>query len=231
MSAFPGPILVLDSDRDSGELLAQRLAADGYRVEVARSTEHARLLAGESPPRLALLGKLDRPRAALELLEEIRAGAWQDPNLPTLVLGTRADQLDVLRAFEAGADDFLLRSGGYLELRARVGALLRRCDAARETTARVQVGALTIDTASRRATLAGAHVGLRRLEFDLLLHLAREPTRVFHRVELLRSVWGYRCKGSTRTVDSHASRLRGKLDREREGRWVVGVRGVGYRLT
>ena len=68
------------------------------------------------------------------------------------------------------------------------------------------------------------------MEFELLVHLAREPERVFARDELLRAVWGYRSSGSTRTVDSHASRLRRKLDARRRGRWVINVRGVGYRL-
>ncbi len=75
--------------------------------------------------------------------------------------------------------------------------------------------------------MSGCEVDLRRLEFDLLVHLAREPERVFTREELLRAIWGYRCGGSTRTVDSHASRLRRKLGHG----WVVSVRGVGYRLV
>ena len=83
---------------------------------------------------------------------------------------------------------------------------------------------------SREVRLHGQVVRLRRLEFELLIHLAREPTRVFARDQLLRAVWGYRCAASTRTVDSHASRLRRKLDVEGSRRWVVNVRGVGYRL-
>jgi two-component system, OmpR family, alkaline phosphatase synthesis response regulator PhoP len=231
----PAPaILLLDADPRGGEQLAQQLAADGYRVDVARTVEHARVLAREHPPELALLGDLGESRATLALLEEIRRGSrdgaapW-DAGLPALVLGSGADRLDAIRAFEAGADDYL-PTGAYLELRARVGALLRRGGLAREPAARVRVGELEIDARSRRASLADEPLELRRLEFDLLLHMAREPTRVFARRELLRSIWGYGTGCSTRTVDSHASRVRRKLDPRREGVWMLGVRGVGYRL-
>jgi two-component system response regulator AdeR len=235
MSA-PAALLVLEADPQAGERLAQKLARDGFRVDVARTAEHARALAREHPPDIALLADLGEPRAALELLEEIRRGGesaaafpW-GPDLPTLVLGAQADRLDAIRAFELGADDYLLRSGGYLELRARVRALLRRVRAAREPATRLEVAELSIDTCARCATLACRRLELRRLEFDLLVHLAHDPTRVFDRRELLRAIWGYGNSCSTRTVDSHASRLRRKLDPERRGAWVLGVRGIGYRL-
>jgi DNA-binding response OmpR family regulator len=80
-------------------------------------------------------------------------------------------------------------------------------------------------------SVAGRGVELRRMEFDLLVHLAREPERVFAKEELLRAVWQYRSGGSTRTLDSHASRLRRRLDPDDAQRWVINVWGVGYRLT
>jgi two-component system response regulator MtrA len=81
------------------------------------------------------------------------------------------------------------------------------------------------------ATLHGQHLDLRRLEYELLVQLASVPDRVFGKQELLSLVWGYRSCAATRTVDSHASRLRRKLDMDGSGRWVINVRGVGYRLT
>jgi DNA-binding response OmpR family regulator len=95
----------------------------------------------------------------------------------------------------------------------------------------IEVGPLSVDRRAHAVSLHGRPVELRRLEFDLLLRLAREPDRVFAKRELLDEVWGYLASGSTRTVDSHASRLRRKLAAVAQERWVVNVWGVGYRLT
>jgi DNA-binding response OmpR family regulator len=228
------PILVVESDRHLGERIAEQLIADGFGVELAHTAEHARILAGLSAPKLAVLGLLDSPSGALELLREIRhAGRLDAPwdrAMPAIVVGSHAHELDVLRAFEAGADDFVARPAAYLELRARMRAILRRSAAAPRLERLIEVGPLAIDTGAHVVTLAAREVELRRMEFELLVHLAREPERVFAKSELLRAVWGYRSGGSTRTVDSHASRLRRKLAPDGATRWVISVWGVGYRL-
>jgi DNA-binding response OmpR family regulator len=229
-----GPILVVESDRQLGQAIAEQLVADGFSVKLARSAEHARILAGASAPKLAVLGLLDSQRGALELLREIResgdfAAPW-DRTLPAIVVGSRGRELDVLRAFEAGADDFLPRPATYLELRARMRAVLRRSASAAGLERWIEVGPLVIDTDAHVLTVDDRRVDLRRMEFELLVHLAREPERVFAKDELLRAVWEYRSGGSTRTVDSHASRLRRKLSPDGSHRWVVSVWGVGYRL-
>jgi DNA-binding response OmpR family regulator len=150
-------------------------------------------------------------------------------DLPVIVVSSRAREPDLLRAFELGTDDFIARPARYLELRARLRAVLRRAEHGRGPRP-VQIGALSIDPEIRAVRVQGRPVQLRRLEYELLAHLAREPRRVFTRQELLREVWGYRAPGMTRTLDSHASRLRRKLGGDGEQRWVVNVRGVGYRL-
>jgi DNA-binding response OmpR family regulator len=233
-SPEPATILVIGSDAALGRALVEQLSADGYSVERALTPEHARHLAAERAPTLALVGDLGCPREAVELLEEIRGavperGPWT-PQLPVIVVSSRAHELDVLRAFEAGADDFIARPAGYLELRARVRAVLRRSESASRPEQLLRVDALTIDTHARTVSIGGRRIELRPLEYELLLQLASAPERVFPKQELLRAVWGYRASAATRTVDSHASRLRRKLDVDGSGGWVITVWGVGYRL-
>jgi DNA-binding response OmpR family regulator len=152
-----------------------------------------------------------------------------DPDLPMLVLTGRAGELDRLRAFDRGADDYVSKPFSYQELHARMRALLRR-SRRRPGMGRLRVGPLDIDPIARRVWLRGEAVELSKKEFSLLRALAAEPTRVFTREELLRGVWGFRAMGQTRTLDSHAFRLRRKLNTAGD-RFVVNVWGVGYRLV
>ena len=152
-----------------------------------------------------------------------------DPTLPLIVLSGRCAEVDRVRGFERGADDFVAKPFAYLELRLRIAAVLRRTRQ-RRGQGRLRVGELELDPASREVRLRGRRVDLSQKEFALLRALAVEPCRVLTKEELLRDVWGFRSLGTTRTLDSHACRLRHKLGAFGD-RFVVNVWGVGYRLV
>ncbi|ADB52206.1 two component transcriptional regulator, winged helix family [Conexibacter woesei DSM 14684] len=225
-------ILVVEDDRQTRKFLADNLKADGYEPLLAGTVDEALETVDARYPDLVLVDLGLPGRDGLELLEAIRTAdpvaSRIDATLPLLVLSGRANELHRLRTFERGADDVLPKPFSYPELRARIAALLRRAEL-RTRRGRLRIGALEVDPAARTAHLHGRAVPLSQKEFGLLRTLASEATRVFTKDELLRNVWGYRNLGSTRTLDSHACRLRRKLSREGEV-FVINVWGVGYRL-
>ena len=144
-----------------------------------------------------------------------------------IVLSGRSSEVDRIRGLTEGADDYVVKPFHYQEIAARIRAVLRRRDGRREGPRRI--GDLFIDPSRREVRVADREIRLANKEFSLLRALAADPYRVFDKEDLLRDVWGFRSIGRTRTLDSHASRLRRKLDPE-SGRYVVNVWGVGYRL-
>jgi DNA-binding response OmpR family regulator len=225
-------ILIVEDHRPTRKFLADNLAVDGYELLEAETGAEAQRLMETRFPDLALidlgLADLDGLDLIRRVRESDRIAGRIDPELPILVLSGRSGDLDRLRGFDRGADDYVTKPFNYTELRARIGALLRRSQR-RAGGRRLRIGDLEIDTVGREVRLNGHPVHLSKKEFGLLRALAADPTRVFTREELLRGVWGFRVLGSTRTLDSHASRLRKKLSVHGD-RLVVNVWGVGYRL-
>jgi DNA-binding response OmpR family regulator len=226
-------ILVVEDDVPTRTFLADNLTADGYDMLVAGSLGDALRVLDYHHVDLVLVDVALPDGSGLELVRKVReaggAGSRLDGRLPLLVVSGRAGESDRVRGFERGADDFVSKPFSYGELRLRVAALLRRARE-RPSEGRLRVGELELDPVAREVRLRGGRVTLSQKEFALLRQLAAEPTRVFTKDELLRDVWGFRAQGRTRTVDSHACRLRRKLA-EHGARAVVTVWGVGYRFS
>jgi DNA-binding response OmpR family regulator len=211
-------VLIAEPLPDERRFLERHLARDGFDV-VGAHGEDALRLAEHARPDLVVLGD----SSALDVCRE-RVG-----DVPVIVLGDEnADAVDRVRAFARGCDDFLARPFLYDELVARIRAVLRRV--ARPEAELVDIGPIRIDRPARTVSVGGVRVAVAGKEYELLLKLAADPRRVFTKEQLLREVWGFRALGRTRTLDSHASRLRRKLQAAADGPFVVNVWGVGYKL-
>ena len=228
------PILLLvEDDPVLGTFLADNLTADGFELVLADSVHDGLRELEYRRPDLAIVDLALPDGTGLELLAHVRSAdgvaSRLDPQLPLMVLSGMAGELDRVRAFERGADDFVAKPFAYSELRLRIAAMLRRTREQRGH-GRLRVGELELDPAAREVRLRGRRIDLSQKEFALLRALAADPTRVLTKEELLRDVWGFRSLGTTRTLDSHACRLRHKLGAEGD-RFVINVWGVGYRLV
>jgi DNA-binding response OmpR family regulator len=233
MSDDASTILVVEDDDVTRTFLADNLTADGYDLLVADCAKDAVRLLERGFPDLVLVD-LGLPDASgYDVLRRVREAdgiaSRVDPRTPVVLLTGRTGELDRVRGFDRGADDYVCKPFSYPELRGRLAAVLRRAQG-RERSGHLRVGELELDPASREVTLRGSRLALSQKEFALLRMLAAEPTRVFTKEEILRTVWGFRAMGATRTLDSHACRLRHKLALHGD-RFVLNVWGVGYRLV
>jgi DNA-binding response OmpR family regulator len=226
-------LLLVEDDPVLSTFLADNLTADGFELALADGLREGLRELELRRPALAIVDLGLPDGSGLELITRVRAAdgvaSRLDPLLPLVVLSGRSSEIDRVRAFERGADDFVAKPFSYGELRLRILAMLRRTREQRGH-GRLRVGELELDPAAREVRLRGRRIDLSQKEFALLRALAADPTRVLTKEELLRDVWGFRSLGTTRTLDSHACRLRHKLGGDGD-RFVVNVWGVGYRLV
>jgi DNA-binding response OmpR family regulator len=223
-------IVLAEPDQHTRAFLYDNLSADGHTVLTADDAREAIALLGREHPDIALIDAGDETLALLDNIRRDHGCGGADADTPILVLTGGADELQRVRLLDRGADDVVNKPFSYPELRARIGALLRRAD----TRARPRVlraGPVSIDLQARQVRVGERQVALSAKEYGLLVALAAEPTRVFTKWELLREVWGFRSPGHTRTLESHAARLRGKLCEAGAQGVVLNVWGVGYRLV
>lgn len=225
-------ILIVEDEPDIAELLALHMR-DVYREVVLAADGHAGMrLACSQPWDLVILDlRLPGPDGLSICRRLRRDGAY----VPILMLTAKSSELDRVLGLELGADDYVSKPFSVSELMARVKAILRRVDLQnRQAPAEggpIRVGDLRIEPARREVSVAGRPVELTAREFDLLLHFARHPGRVFRRGQLLDGVWGYGHEGYEHTVNSHINRLRAKIEPDpSRPRHIVTVWGVGYKL-
>ncbi|GAA2035331.1 response regulator transcription factor [Pseudokineococcus marinus] len=225
-------VLVVEDEPVLAEAVRARLVAEGLAARVAGDGPSALEAAAAQPPDLVVL---DLMLPGLDGLEVCRRLQARRP-VPVLMLTARADEADRVIGLGVGADDYLAKPFGMRELVARVRALLRRVERAREMAAGdapaagrddvLRLGALVVDRAARRVARDGREVHLTPTEFDLLVHLGEQPGRVLTREQLMASVWDWSDASGTRAVDSQVKTLRRKLGAD----VVRTVHGVGYAL-
>lgn len=219
-------VAVIEDERALTDLLAYNLKREGFRPVVAYDGLAGLDLVQRELPSLVILDLMIPGIMGTEVCRILREGR-QTRTIPILMLTARSDEIDRITGFESGADDYVTKPFSMRELMLRVKALLRRSAADGETGI-IRRGKLVIDPSSHRVMVDGADVTLTATEFRLLLTLAERPGRLQDREQLLRDVWGYASDVDSRTVDTHMTRLRGKLGAA--GSQIKTIRGFGYRL-
>lgn len=221
-------ILVVDDDDNVRHLVAAYLEREGYDIAQAADGNEAVREAERTPPDLVVLDLMLPGASGLQVARRLSATG----DLPILMLTARGEEDDVLRGFEAGADDYLVKPFSPKVLVARVRAILRRVGLEEQDEAAIlEAGGLTIDVKAREVRVDGREVDLTTIEFDLLRTLAEHPGWVYSREQLLEQVWGYDYLGDSRVVDVHVANLRKKIgDDPQEPRFIRTVRGVGYKF-
>ena len=224
-------VLVAEDDPDLALGLKNNLEIEGYDVRVARDGAEALAVALQWQPALLILDLVMPKIEGMRVLRELRE---RDSKVAVLILTARGEEADKVRGLKLGADDYVTKPFGLLELLARVESLLRRArgePAPEATTKLLHFGDVEVDPVARRVRKAGVEVALRPKEYDLLLELLRHRGEVRSRLDLMQTVWGYSSAVITRTVDTHMFELRRKLEADAaRPRHIMTIRGIGYRL-
>jgi two-component system, OmpR family, response regulator MtrA len=218
-------IMVVDDDQDLAEMLGIVLTSSGFDVDLVSRGDEALEVFRNNPPDLVLLDVMLPGIDGIEVCRLIR----KESMVPIVMLSAKGETQDIVRGLEAGADDYMQKPfRDKAELVARIRTRLRRTNS--DVTGLLVIGDLTIDVTAHEVRRGTSVIQLTRLEFDLLVALAKDPGRVFSRDTLLSEVWGYRQTTDTRLVNVHVQRLRSKIEHDAEHPEIVmTVRGVGYK--
>jgi two-component system response regulator MtrA len=215
-------VMVVDDDQDLAEMLSIVLNGAGMEVDLVGRGDEVMDIFSANPPDLVLLDVMLPGIDGIEVCKLIREKSM----VPIVMLTAKGDTQDVVLGLEAGADDYMVKPFKHQELVARINTRLRRTT----KVGTLKIGDILIDQMEHTIARGGKQIPLTRLEFDLLVALAKEPGRVFTREALLGEVWGYQHAADTRLVNVHVQRLRSKIEADAENpELVLTVRGVGYK--
>jgi DNA-binding response OmpR family regulator len=227
-------ILVIEDNKDLANLLEIHLKDQSYEVELAFDGDKGLAMAKAQDFDLIILDLMLPGLDGLEICRRLRSKPLYTP---ILMLTAKSSELDRVLGLEMGADDYVTKPFSIRELMARVKAIFRRIDQVKSEQAAggqavIRVGDLTIDPEKRQVSLKGKLIDFTAKEFDLLLHFAKHPGRVYKRSQLLDEVWGYGHDGYEHTVNSHINRLRAKIEKNpAQPHYSLTVWGVGYRFA
>jgi len=223
-------VLVVDDEPMLRNLLSRLLRMDGYDVIEAEDGQRALDMVGAQEPDLVLLDVMLPARDGLDVLGDLRRVS----NVPVILVSALGEEADRVLGLRMGADDYVVKPFSAAELSARIESVLRRAVVRDnpDSASRLTFDGLAIDHGTREVTVRGERVDMTAKEFDLLAFLAASPRQVFSREQLLRQVWGSSSDWqSDTTITEHVRRLRRKIEKDPDSpRWVVTVRGVGYRF-
>ena len=222
-------VLIIEDEKDLAELLAFNLEKEGYTATCVHDGKVGLERARAELPDLILLDLMLPGLLGTEICKELRKTPLT-AQIPIIMITAKGDEIDRVVGFEVGADDYIVKPFSMREVALRVKAVMRRFDIETQppTSEHLTVGEIAIDTQRHTVTSAGSEIELTSTEFKLLLFLTEKRGRVQSREQLLQNVWSYNNAGDTRTVDTHVTRLRGKLGPP--GDIIKTVRGFGYKI-
>lgn len=223
-------ILVVEDDRDIRELIVQSLAQAEYQVQSCSDVKAAQKLVVEFQPDCLIVDWMLPDSSGIELIRWLRRQEASS-QLPVLMLTARAQETDKIQGLDSGADDYMTKPMSLRELHARVKALLRRPAAYQPASEVLQLGAISLNTATHELSINETPVEVSRTEYKLLKFFIENPEKVYSRDQLLSSIWGDSSFLGDRTVDVHILRLRKILKKHGLDAMIKTVRGAGYRFS
>jgi two-component system alkaline phosphatase synthesis response regulator PhoP len=228
--ALPKVIFIIEDDENIRELVSVALSAYSYSVLAFPNAEDALTKLNDIIPDLCIFDIMLPGMDGLQALKYIRNNP-NTMNIPVLMLTAKSAEVDKVIGLESGADDYLAKPFGIMELTARVKALLRRAGS-HELSDCISIGDITIDMESREVRKSGKLIELTLKEFELLKMLMKNNNKAVSREDILNEIWGYDFVGETRTLDMHIRTLRQKLGDDAEHPiYIKTVRGFGYKFS